>query len=299
MLLKKISDQVIPAAGRPELSLPIPDPDAVPEVADDLVSSAVDSADRIAQVGRTASDGFIHATSLIGRCPRRAVIEASYNLSFAQQYWGADKIVHAIGRAVENHVRDSFIKVTPGHNVYGVWVCQCGVAETVGTKPSEGVCELCRTPLDVYKEPVLLDARLSLIGSPDLTYLAGGTHALPVEIKSINKKDYDNLKHPFGDHVTQAGLYRHLYQVSGFKVHNLVKVVYVCKDYAFKGSPYKEFNISFSDAGTLGVKFALEKALDIQVHVNSGTFPDKIDECRTHETTTARKCHVCDICFNL
>lgn len=90
-----------------------------------------------------------------------------------------------------------------------------------------------------------------------------GGHSAGIEIKSINRKDFDTLYSPLRSHIHQANLYRGLLRLDG------MAILYFCKD----NSKLKEFDVPFDDE--LFEK-TLRKIEVILVRLQSGNWPERI-----------------------
>ena len=271
-----------------------------------LLTNLLDAADQESEVARlTGLDSYIHVSSLIGMCPRQATLARIY--STGQRAYrstsGYDRIVWAIGRSVERHIRDTLITKFGQTNVFGGWTCP-GKHEIIwGTFPSNApLCPQCRLQRNVYVEADLKDDELGITGHPDLIVIINGWMVV-VEIKSMTSVDWNKLTAPKGDHVFQAGSYRHLLARKGFRVHRNVIVIVATKDYSFKRSvsPYKEFHM---DVTVTQMQTMFDRAFEQAAMVKSAALaqvppPRDPSVCSGIGSTTANACPHAHICFSL
>lgn len=224
------------------ISQPIIDPEFVTRMV-----SAVDGGNGISRSGGSSNAknrGYMHVTGLLDVCPREHTLSYQQGLPIGTTVVGAMKIVWAIGRAVEKHIRNNVIMNRGWKGIYGLWWCRCHLTSHLGTHPADKVCRRCGGGINTYNEPLLEDHDNGIIGCPDLTLVELGWFIV-VETKSMNKTDFDKLDAPLADHVMQALMYRHLYAEAGFPVTDYVIIVYARKDFIFGGSRaiYKEYHV--------------------------------------------------------
>ena len=211
-----------------------------------------------------------------------------------------DRIVWALGRAAESHVRNQFISARQYHGILGNWSCPCGLVRSGYHNPQE-VCDRCGASASIYGELTLRDSELPLIGNPDLLFTTVSGAIRVVEIKSLNQREFIQLHKPKPDHVLQAWLYVRLIQrnphlVGMRSADETPLIVYVCKDYAF--TPYKEFQAPWSESIETSLTLALKKVADVLAWSREETtLPRKLQVCQTQESPTAKQCPLCARCF--
>lgn len=242
-------------------------------------------------------DGYIHWSSLIDGCPREHCISKQHGLPLSSAPSGPMRVVWRIGRAVEKHAREGIIKAREYEDVYGRWVCKCESDGYEGLFQRGRVCSVCRRQTSIYREPVLIDDTYKVAGSPDLTLVEMGWFVV-CEIKSMNKEQFDALSGPLHDHVMQACGYHRLYRELGFKMHPLVRILYVRKDFKFGGSRsiYREFTVE-AETYDYQVERLLTVGQDIHAHNQNGTLPDRICDSCNH--TRAKGCPRKVLCFQM
>jgi len=271
-----------------------------------VVSDIVQAQDSIAESNRSATwDGYTHVSSLIDFCPRRTYIQHNHKLGQLHQVKGSMRIVWAIGRAVENHIRNQIISSKPS-NCYGVWVCRCKSTKSTGYGPQEIRCRKCKTKCAEYAELSCFDHDSKVVGNPDLLLLVEGK-LLIIEIKSITDSDsanksgrgFTSLAAPLGDHVFQAASYRKILKRKGFKVHDKVVVLYANKQFSFKSSAYKEFHVEISPQTDEVLNISWRKASELSRSIEQKKIPDRCSKCINVHSQQAKNCPVSATCFSL
>jgi hypothetical protein len=267
---------------------------------DDFITSLVETVDKTPEKSRSGgSKGYIHLSSLLDACAREHVLAKRFGSPSAQVVTGGHKVVWRMGRAAEAHIRDAVITARNKRGVYGKWVCRCGYSEHIGEHPSRQSCQRCSHGLNTYKEPWLLDRVHEIGGSPDLSLLLGRS-MLVIEIKSMNKEDFDKLTAPLPDHIIQACGYRRIYRDMGFAVFDTVRIFYVRKEFLWggRGKIYKEFTVDAS-AWDRQVDRLFSEGLSIAEHSRAGTLPDRLSLCHSLGAARAKKCSMCVGCFQV
>lgn len=268
----------------------------MPDIPDNYLIKTLDVMDKKPETSRIGKPGYTHVSSLIGGCVRQYVLATRFNVKILESVTGGHRVMWKIGRAVETHVRDSFLEGTGRQGVYGRWKCQCGKVDHLGLYPSRG-CNCQNEPLK-YVEPVLLDEEAKIIGSPDMTLILGNFFFVPVEVKSMNKDDFDDLTAPLPDHIAQAASYRRLYQLQGRRVHDKVIIIYTKKEFKW-GSPYKEFHVDCTTDLVQGiVNTMVDKATSIATSVAASVTPER-HICQSAANPIAKRCPVAHLCFGM
>jgi hypothetical protein len=250
-----------------------------------------------------AGGELVHVSSLINGdwCPRAHLIHRAHAQDHYENVLPQMRIVWALGRAAEQHVRSQFIRAHGKHRVIGKWQCLCGESTREGVGAEFVKCTGCGSPIETYRELVLHDAELGLIGSPDLVFVAEDGGYEVVEIKSIKKDGFAELIGPKPDHVLQCyGYVDFLRRTTGNRVNG--RVLYVAKDFINpKQSPYREYRIDDHFEATAsqvydGLKYTLSK---MREHQQSNTLPERLDACSSPASKRARNCAACTLCFSL
>ena len=262
---------------------------------------SVDSKPETTRVGTE----YLHVSSLIGMCLRRHLIAYSTKVERSKSVNSAMRVVWALGRAAESHIRNQFIEAMDYRDILGVWKCKCGHLKVSGLYDDTLKCPKCEKKASSYSEYSLFDHENRIVGSPDMVYIRPDNRkAMVVECKSINKNDFLKLSNPIWDHVHQAVSYNELLKINGVEVDDSVTIVYVCKDYNF-GGPYKEFRVKRDDQLNSDVAFMWGQAkeyarqLDIIKAGKKPSYPNRLSTCTTQEDSIPKSCDCCGMCFAL
>lgn len=246
---------------------------------------------------------YLHGSSLPGICSRKEALSRLANDLRTVTPNPADRIVWALGRAAETHVRTQFVESQRRHDIIGTWSCLCGELKHSGRYNRALRCPRCSTLADNYNELTLWDHNAKIVGNPDLLYIRPDDQSIRVvEIKSINKKEFDALAAPKIDHVIQASIYQRLLEMNDDDADtSAVTIFYVCKDYAFK--PYKEFHVVTTPQIRLMLDDMWANAYDIatwKAQRASGVMtplPERQALCSSSQATKAKNCERCAACF--
>jgi hypothetical protein len=262
------------------------------------------------QRGGTA---YLHLSSLIGSCSRREVLKGINPTSSTHTPFSADRIVWALGRAAEHHLRVQFIAARKREGIVGQWKCKCGHTVSEGLFNKQVRCDRCRGHAIHFHELAVWDHHAKIFGNPDLIYLRpDNMKPRVVEIKSMNVTDFGQLTKPKPDHVTQALGYVRLLGEEGMDPDTEASVVYVCKDYRVRakstdanqvGGVYREFHVT-ENATQAGILDGMwERAAQVRdwraAHAAQTPLPlpDRIGACPNPTTTQAKACDQCVGCF--
>jgi hypothetical protein len=237
---------------------------------------------------------FVHVSSLQDFCDRSYVLADQEGKLFGDKPTGGHRVMWKIGRAVEKHVRDSIIKDREYQGIIGRWTCACEGSVREGRCDLDLRCDQCGTELTNYKELVLRDQEAGIVGSPDIVMEVEG-RILPVEIKSMNAKDWEKLEAPKPDHLFQVLSYRKLLHTAGFQLLPVNAVITVTKDFRW-GSPYKEFHIQPTRALGAIVEAAWDDAKRLKEARDAKRVPPRV-KCKAITDTRAKACPVSATCF--
>lgn len=294
---------------------------SVPEIAgtvltDDYLISIIERQDTIperSRLGTPSVEGYIHASSLLDMCARQQVIANLHRPpALLNNVSSADRVVWALGRAAEKHVRRQVINGLQMRDTFGRWSCHCPRWERSvrqGFYDDDIRCGHCAQKLDKYREITLFDHANKIAGNPDLIFRHMQKYVC-TEVKSIKGEEFKELRVPLNVHVLQAILYRHLLLLTGMPVADVVVIFYVNKHYARRRrraegeaperSPvYKEFHV---DATLPMYQNELARMLSIAAevrdHMRVGMVPERT-LCTNSSCSRARECPVAATCFNL
>tara|TARA_R110000803_G_scaffold149256_2_gene214679 strand:- start:53 stop:901 length:849 start_codon:yes stop_codon:yes gene_type:complete len=238
---------------------------------------------------------YLHVSALLGGfCARREWLKRNVGYQHNNQVSGGMRIVWALGRAAETHVRDQLLKTMRG-NAWGRWGCtHCDAIDGARMyRANTGHSDLCEGTLDVYHEPQLIDERNKITGSTDFVWQHRGKLNI-IEIKSMNKKEFDTMTRVKGDHMNQAEVYRYLLVKNGHQVDR-ADVIVVAKDFVF-GSPYKVYASDKNPDARPRVSLLIEDAARDAMQED---MPNKLPQCSARDSSRARGCEACSLCFDI
>jgi len=253
---------------------------------------------------------WLHVSALLaGDCQRAYLLSNQEGIRSDVRPRAADRLLWAIGKTVEAHIRESLIELHGAINVLGRWKCACGKSEYVGRGTEDEPCPHCHTRHTVYDEINLRDEETRLTGSPDCVVWDTETKQWTViEIKSIKvvpkngvrtaAPDFHNLNTPTRSHVLQALLYRWLLIRLGYPVSDTVNVIYGAKDYMMQ-SPYKVFAPSGeAEENVLAVTNLVGVASEYGEAVRTKGMLPRIPQCNKPTSNRAKQCACVVSCFN-
>ena len=267
---------------------------ALPSFSPDFLTALVRQQDEQPEDARGVG-GYVHVTALLDFCQRRWSLIAKEIDNRPSLPKSADRVMWAIGRALEHHVRTQIIASVGRQSVYGLWKCPCGGLEVLGLGNSSS-CNSCKREASIFHEVPVFDHELKITGSPDLVLLHGSQGFRVVEIKSMNKKDFDLLQAPVPNHVFQVNSYRKMMLATGAVVCAEAIILYVAKDYSFK-SPYKEFHV-MPDDQMLTIDAMFEQVRQLRATDERGQLPAKLAVCASVDSPFARRCPQAVSCFS-
>lgn len=223
-------------------------------------SLLADKEDRLQQV---VAGGLIHSTMFPELCPRRVALHRRTKVPVRPQKLSYnDKIVWAIGRALEELNRNALIEEVGREAIIGEWRCKCKhnpvkiVHNYDTTKRGEYVrCEHCgHYPDDYYELPIFLD-EYNAVCNPDLSYFNKYNQVVSWELKSIKGNTtsqlvgFPDLDKPQVGNKQQA-LMQNLFmdKSEGVDPADYIRVHYTSKQHTgYKLAPWKEFKENVSD----------------------------------------------------
>lgn len=273
---------------------------------DNYISKVVSDEDRKPSTRRPAIKKYIHVSELIrGVCIRKIILQNRLGIYDEEDVTGGHRVVWALGRAVESHVRNSFIAQTKGLGVLGKWSCKCGHVKFTGFQTKNvQFCPKCNTACLNYNELRFVDETVGVVGHPDFILKLDGNKLVIVEIKSIKAKTtsggvgFDDLDQPIADHTMQAAIYRFLAKNMGYDVHDEVIVFYCTKDFKW-GSPYKEYRVDVTKGHWQeSIDRMWNVALEMRNAINLSKLPSR-KVCSSVQSTDAKSCSVVTSCFAL
>lgn len=256
------------------------------------LASIIHAADAKPDESRIGGD-LIHVSSIIGDfCPRREWLKREIGYSVPRNVNGALRVVWKLGRTAEEHVREQLLTTLRG-NAFGRWACdQCSAVEEEARQYYFKQCA-CGGKFDRYVEAQIVDEEAGVTGSVDFVWIHRDFFNV-VEIKSMNKTEFESLKKCKADHMNQAEFYRWIFHRNGFKV-NRAEVIVVAKDYVV-GSIYKVFSSErVSTARPLIVSATKD---DVEL-ARGEKMPARVMQCASPSSPRAKGCEACSLCFSL
>jgi len=260
MLLRALCDY---AVGRE------PNTTELPQLPTEFLKSMIEVQDRTPEPSRLSEDSeYIHVSSLLDLCPRQYWIARKHKVKLSSSPYSSDRIVWEIGKSLERHV----VKQVREYHGYA----------------------FVESNVNIINDEYMISGEADLIVQIDKYFF------VITEFKTMNKRDFDKLERPITEHVLQVAMYRWLYNeyYSNYKVHDIVILLYVCKDYA-RGSPYKEFHVDVSKSV---IQSGVERALELAMELKEARINDEIPErwvCARQDCTRSKNCRVSHLCWSL
>lgn len=244
--------------------------------------------------------GHLHISTLLTGCIRKIALSEKFKIAFPSTVVNDSLgITFAQGHAIHDFVKNQFVRAHPD-KMYGVWSCLCGDTKTepmIRTEIPQRSCKTCHLIPSMYNEVGLVDEEYGIVGSPDaILYMAADRYYYPIEIKSIAHEQWAALERAKPDHILQVTFYWYLMKKKGHNVPDQISILYVTKGFNFK-TPYKEFVVD-PRLHIDRLSAYLEDAAALVSFRAGGAIP-KRKMCATAGTSTAKQCHVCNVCFNL
>ncbi len=222
----------------------------------------------------------------------------------------ATNITYQWGRWIEHQVRNSWLrKFAIGH-----WSCtQCEHEHRYQTVPKS--CEGCGASgcLLEYIEPRATCEKYGTSCGLDLLLWRNSMVTI-IEIKSIDKDQFKDLKAPFSEHSRRTKLYIDLLAQSEWTKFDVklnldyAYVLYVCKAFGYKDdyegregvqdtmfSPFKEYQVKAASKKS-ELKIIYDRANEVRKFKKSGALP-KRHVCPSPMCRRAEKCEYRKECF--
>jgi hypothetical protein len=289
--------QAAPAPGPDDSAPTFEDEDTAGPDESPLLTAIITRVDRDPEALREVSGG-LHVSTVISDCGRMVQLaRRSPNPIYRPAPTGGHRVMWLIGRAVEAHIRSTYITAVQGVGVRGRWLCRCGHIEIEQTGWPDVLCPRCDQPPRTYGEITLRDPNSSLSGRPDMIVVEddpGGAFDTIVEIKSMNGPDFDALNRPEGGHVEQAATYRRLNELNGRRTNARVRVIYCTKVFVY-GNPYREFAVDVGP-GTVWHDSVDEYLNTARLIMRDELLPRRA-ACSDPHRPAARSCPTCADCF--
>lgn len=214
---------------------------------------------RIAGFEEARDHKIVHMSNLSrsdGFCPREfALLDVLKKKPKGQYINTALRVAFDNGHALSDLCRNKWLI----GDVVGSWRCQ-GCAKTVEfSKRPKNECPKCKADLWRYEEEKFTDPATGAEGSIDFFIDFGMGKHTPVEVKSISKDEFKELKAPEGEHRLRTMLYLTLISRSTRPCVKLIDtsfgiVLYISKGFGAKTTalngkviPFKEFRVERDD----------------------------------------------------
>lgn len=243
---------------------------------------------------------YIHASDLTkpSFCKRFHVFSDKYKgkTLVSDTFNAATVVTFEQGRFLQQLLCEHWLKQL----VVGDWRCRyCHTEKRFQLKPTN--CIKCGHDDWKYLEIVVKNNEYGLTGSLDCLYSLGGK-IIPVEVKSIDKDLFNDLKGVYAEHRLRGCLY--LYLIRNSEYANLVssdylEVLYVSKAHGKKHvlevSPFLSYRVNF---GEVDITSYLNKALETkQARGNSNLEISRL--CLSLSDKYAKKCPFVSDCFGV
>ena len=274
----------------------------------DNVGAMLTAHDRRPEKVRLGSE-WIHVSALVkGDCLRAVQIAAKEDLKALEKPRAADRLLWCIGKAVEAHIRESFITMYGRENVLGQWECKCGNLHYQGVGTEER-CDRCEGLATKYFEYHILNEETMLSGSPDVILRSGPQAPWTVaEIKSIkvvpkggvrtSAPEFHTLMRPSRDHSLQVLAYQRLLRMNGVDVTDEVLVCYGAKDYVMQ-SPYKFFTLdSEAEENVMALQHLMDLGREYKEALRTEVLLARSHLCPSCTAPKAKSCPCVGSCFS-
>lgn len=274
----------------------------------DTLGAMLTSHDRRPEKVRLGGE-WIHVSALVnGECLRAVQIASKEKLDAKVRPRPSDRLLWAIGKAVEAHIRESMIDMYGRHNVLGQWECRCGGLKYTGIG-NDKKCKVCSGLATKYFEYHILNEETMLSGSPDLLIRkkekAPWTVAEIKSIKVVGKggvrnatPEFHTIMAPVRNHSLQVLSYQRLLRMNGVDVTDDTLVCYGAKDYVME-SPYKFFTLDAeSPENVMAVDYLFDLAKEYRSAITKKKLLPRIGLCSSCTTTKAKGCPCVTSCFS-
>jgi hypothetical protein len=282
------------------------------ELPDNLIADTLNAKKRREARGHRGDEvPRIHVSSLIKSGPSDFFCEREFVLKHIERRepFGSGvppkfELLWETGHFLGNYIVNRFLQRNPewGRWAWGDWTCPCKA--TVKTRchwPRDEKCDNCGMAVDTYLEVDLFNPAKTVIGHADLILCVvdedGQEWFFIYEFKSIDRADvdYESMKEPLADHVTQASNYYYMLRGEGKRVSKRLRFVYV--DRSMQGlytvKPFKELYANAIAIDRLGRFYGRAK----RVHraIETGVLPDR--KCENIKCSRATQCEVAISCM--
>ena len=271
--------------------------------------------ERLPESEPARSNKIIHASDLTRLehefCPREIVLMDIAKKKGKHQFVGtSQRITYDLGRALQDMFNEKWL----GNDMFGCWQCQsCNTLAPDCSRPKghcgrEGIrCQW------KYHESRFKDPKSGAAGGIDALVKTEAPKLRMVEVKTIDKDYFKDLKAPMAEHRLRTNLYLRLIELDGRPFSksintNVGHILYICKGFGIKDteitqkksvkdaafSPFKEYTIKRDDSETDEL---LEKARTVTDHRQKiGGIPCGV--CKSSFDKRAKSCPVIKECWS-
>lgn len=271
--------------------------------------------DQLSTIDEPRSLDILHASELTYEdkpfCSReRAILLKGGDTRKSTKLGTSLNITYQMGRWYENQVRNVWLR----KYVIGDWACPpCNHIYKAQTAP-EGNCPKCGyiASASTYIEPRAYSPHYETSCGIDF-FLWRNNMITPVEVKSLDKDYFRDLKAPLAEHRHRTKFYLDLLEHSTWCDYDVkinvdyAHILYVCKGFGFadnyegrmgiddaKFSPFKEFIVKRGKHEDM--KGLYNKALAVKAFKKTGVLPQR-EVCSNFTCKRAKWCSSRDVCF--
>lgn len=265
---------------------------------------------RLVVYERERDPWVLHASDLTREdfCPRERVLLRKLDREpKGRTLTAAQRLVHLVGQQQQELITELLADVAVGD-----WACSaCGAVQEFCPRPTS--CPECSFDLLHYRE-MRFTSEVSggSCGADLLVRLPGRELLVLVEVKGLQKDEFQSLRMPLAEHRVRTSFYLRCIAESGNPAKREIdcteaRILYVTKggwgqrdpevsewglgDGAW--SPFKEFVVARDDEAS---GYVFENAVSVTRCEEDGTYPEGI--CPTRMVQRAKSCPVVHECFS-
>jgi len=234
-------------------------------------------------------------------CPREVAINLSLHL-LPQDEWiePAMRVAFDQGESLHNLFRNKWFR----DRMVGDWKCLTCSNVMPFRKAPNHACSECGDKRWVYSETEFTSQVAQVSGSIDALVELGDEKLTLVELKSIDKDEFAELKAPLSEHRVRTILYLFLVRDSGRPEIERInvetaKVLYMCKGYGKKDTvtgkvlPFKEYDVAYSPSV---IDPHLKKASMVRMFKEENVMPKGI--CTSSFSSRSKMCSCSKECWS-
>jgi len=238
-------------------------------------------------------------------CPRQVALHLiDDDIPNKQSIPACNQYMFDLGRFIESLVRDKYLK----DYVFGHWKCNSCGAETPTPRMNPGNCGCGSTDIE-YKELNLKRYGLASCGIDMLLKIPGQDKYTLYEIKSLERKHFEELMGPKSEHLNRTRFYLGFIaddpQLKGLVHLDHARILYVCKGWGRKEkinlidgtrentTPFIEFKITASPET---VAYYDKRIIPVKKFKEEKVMPKGL--CKTPNSPRAKYCPKKSQCFS-